>query len=358
MQKKTVLHIIYNLGRGGAETMLVAVLKQLKDYNNVVVTLFDDNHFGNEFVCDKYYCLNLKWVLQLPFAVGRFKKIVHENNVDIVHSHLFWPTILARAGTPKKVALITTIHAFIANSLEYERWYIRLIDKITFKFHKNIIVTVANGALIEYLDILKVKPYKIYALHTFVDIKVFNNSNAVYIKKENLLFKLVTVGALRKQKNHTFFLEAFKHLNNKIFQLDIYGEGELRKELEQEIKEHDLNINLKGEVANIENILNQYDLFVMSSSYEGFSLSVLEAMALKMPLLLSNINSFKEQCENTSLYFDLNNNNDFNNKLLMLSADKYLLHNLGEAALERVINNFTLEQHMQGLRKIYTEALA
>lgn len=354
--KKTILHIIYNLGRGGAETMLVTVVKELTDYNNIIVTLFPQNHFKDELKCDKYYCLNLTSILQLPFTSHRLKIIIKENNVDIVHSHLFWPTILARMGTPKNIPLITTIHAFIATSVEYKNWYIRFLDRITYRFHKNIIITVAKGALDEYFNFLKLKPYKTYALHTFVDVKVFNNSNALP-KKESNVFKLITVGALRKQKNHTYLLKAFKLLDNKKFQLDIYGEGPLRMQMEAIINDNDLNVNLKGEIRDIQHVLNQYDLYVMSSTFEGFSLSVLEAMAMRMPLLLSNIKSFREQCENTTVYFDLDNIKDFTEKLKTMASDKNYLENLGEAAHIRAVNNFTLEQHMQGLRKIYSAVL-
>ncbi len=354
--KKTILHIIYNLGRGGAETMLVTVVKELPDYNNIIVTLFPQNHFKDELKCDKYYCLNLTSILQLPFTAHRLKKIIKENNVDIVHSHLFWPTILARMGTPKNIPLMTTIHAFIATSVEYKNWYIRVLDRITYRFHKNIIITVAKGALDEYFNFLKLKPYKTYALHTFVDVKVFNDSNALP-KKESSVFKLITVGALRKQKNHTYLLKAFKLLDNKKFQLDIYGEGPLRMQMEAIIHDNDLNVNLKGEVRDIQHVLNQYDLYVMSSSFEGFSLSVLEAMAMRMPLLLSNIKSFREQCENTTVYFDLDNIKDFTEKLKTMASDKNYLENLGKAAHIRAVNNFTLEQHMQGLRKIYSAVL-
>lgn len=354
--KKTILHIIYNLGRGGAETMLVTVVKELTDYNNIIVTLFPQNHFKDELKCDKYYCLNLTSILQLPFTSHRLKIIIKENNVDIVHSHLFWPTILARMGTPKNIPLITTIHAFIATSVEYKNWYIRFLDRITYRFHKNIIITVAKGALDEYFNFLKLKPYKTYALHTFVDVKVFNNSNALP-KKESNIFKLITVGALRKQKNHTYLLKAFKLLDNKKFQLDIYGEGPLRMQMEAIINDNDLNVNLKGEIRDIQHVLNQYDLYVMSSTFEGFSLSVLEAMAMRMPLLLSNIKSFREQCENTTVYFDLDNIKDFTEKLKTMASDKNYLENLGKAAHIRAVNNFTLEQHMQGLRKIYSAVL-
>src|SRR4051812_6284329 len=101
MQKKTILHLIYNLGRGGAETMLVTVVKELTDYNNIVVTLFPQNHFKDELKCDPYYRLHLKSVLLLPLAANRLKKIIKENKGDIVHPHLFWPTVLARMATPK-----------------------------------------------------------------------------------------------------------------------------------------------------------------------------------------------------------------------------------------------------------------
>jgi glycosyltransferase involved in cell wall biosynthesis len=353
LNKKTILHIIYNLGRGGAETLLVTVVKELTDYNNIIVTLFPQNHFKDELKCDKYYCLNLKSIFHLPFAAAELKKIIRDNNVDIVHSHLFWPTILARIGTPKTTPLITTIHTSIASSLEYKKWYIGLIDKITYQFHKNIIVTVSKLALHEYFTLLKLKPYKTYVLYTFVDIKIFNSKKKG--KQQDDTFKLVTVGALRQSKNYHYLLEAFKLLNNQKFQLDIYGEGPVRTQLETIINDNDLNVNLKGEVKNIETILSQYDLFVMSSTYEGFSLSVLEAMAMRMPLLLSDIKSFREQCENTAVYFDLDTVKDFTEKLKTLSSDTSLLNKLGEAANERAVNNFTLERHMQGLRKIYSE---
>ena len=74
--KKTILHFIYNLGRGGAEVMMVKVIKELKEYNNIVVTIFPQNHFGNELECDKYFCLNLRSILFFPAAAFQIKKII------------------------------------------------------------------------------------------------------------------------------------------------------------------------------------------------------------------------------------------------------------------------------------------
>ena len=354
--KKTVLHIIDNLGRGGAETMLVIVVKQLSEYNNIIVTLYPENEFGDEVQYDKIFCLNLKSKLFTPVAAVQLRKIIKENNVNIVHSHLFWSSVVARMGVPKKIPLLTTIHAFVASSIEYQPWRMKMIEKLTYKIRKSIIIAVAKGALEEYFNFINVKPHQAYHLYTFVDTAVFNEA-AVAEKKESGTFRIVTVGNLKEQKNHRFLLEAFKELKDENITLDIYGKGPLQNELQQIIDEHQLKVNLKGQVKNIQDEIRQYDLFVMSSLYEGFALSVLEAMALGMPILLSDIVSFKEQCDDTATYYKLNDTHDFTSRLLALKNNQQQLQFLRIACKQRVLENYTLQKHMQQLKTIYSNAL-
>jgi glycosyltransferase involved in cell wall biosynthesis len=357
MKKKKIIHFIFNLGRGGAETMLVRVIKELDEYEHVIVTLFPLNHFGEELKCDRLICLNLGSLFSLPFAVFKFRKVVKSEKPDIVHTHLFWPTVIARASVPKQIPLITTIHAFIASSVEYRHWYIRFLDKLTYKLRKNIIIVVAKGALEEYFSFLNLKPFKAYALYTFVDVDRFDPSQ-VKAKEPSEIFRVVSVGALRTQKDHLFLVRAFEQLKNIPVELHIYGEGDLKDQLQQQIDETGVRVVLKNEVHNIEQVIPRYDLYVMSSSYEGFSLSVLEAMAMGMPLLLSDIPSFREQCMDVATYYSLRDKNDFIGKLLAftkMSGDER--DALGEKARQRAIANFTLPRHITGLRKIYDETM-
>ena len=355
--KKKIVHFIFNLSRGGAETMMVRVIKELPEYEHVVFTLFPGNNFGEELQCKKWICLNIKSVFTLPLAFFKFSKLVKAENPDLVHTHLFWPTLVARLSLPKKIPLITTIHAFIATSGEYKHWYIRFLDKLSYKFRKSIIIVVAKGALEEYFSFLHLKPYKAYALYTFVDIERFN-VDRLTAEKNNDTFKLVAVGALRLQKNYPYIINAMALIKDKNIELDIYGAGNLQAELQQQINSTGAKVFLKGEVNNIEAIIPQYELFVMSSTYEGFSLGVLEAMAMRMPLLLSNIASFKEQCVDNAWYFSLADVQDAASQIASLSvADKDLLLEKAEAGRQWAINNFTLPHHISGLRKIYDEAL-
>ena len=354
--KKTILHFIYDLGRGGAETMLVRVLKELPEYNNIVVTLYEDNHFKSELECTKYICLNQRSLLHFPLTAIKLRKVIKQHKVDIVHTHLFWPTLIARMGVPKKVPLITTIHAFIATSVEYKKWFIRLLDKNSYRLRKSIIIGVARGATKEYFSFLNIKPYKAYALYTFVDTALFNIQHDIPTENKTT-FRLISIGALRVQKNHKYLVEAFKLLKEEKIELHIFGMGPLQQKLQKTIDETGVKVILKGQVENMNEILPRYDLFVMSSTFEGFSLGVLETMAVKVPMLLSDIVSFREQCEDTAMYFNLENVNDFASKVKVLAANKELCLQMSEHAYKRVISNFTLQHHIDQLRRIYIETL-
>ncbi len=355
--KKTILHIIDYLGRGGAEVMLVKVLKELTEYRNIVVTLNPQNHFGDEFTCDEYHCLNMGSFAKFPIAALRLRRLIKKYKIDIVHSHLYSATLVARLATPQKIPLITTIHTNVSTN-DYNKWYLKMLENIGYKMHKSIIVGVSSGVLDQYFRYFKHKPYQKYLLYTFVDMKEIETPAlpvSAPVNKE--IFTLVAIGALRYPKNQQYLIRALELLKEQNFELHIYGIGVLQKELEQMVGETGVRVILKGEVKNAAGLLPYYDLYVMSSEFEGFSLSVLEAMAMQIPMLLSDIPSFREQCADTALFFDLKDTGDFVIKLKQLAADRTLQKELALAAKQRVINNFTLAHHMKGLRKIYSDTL-
>ena len=353
--KKTIIHFIYDLGRGGAETMLVEVVKELKEYRNIIVTHTNKNHFGPELQCDQLICLNQETVFDVPRTVFKLRRIIKKERPSFVHSHLPWPTMIARIAVPQKIPLITTIHNSVATSRDYKRWYVRFLDKLTYSWRKSTIIAVSQVSYNDYFSILKLKSYKSYVLHTFVNINRFQRCSKP--KEARSKFRVVAVGSLSFQKNFSYLVDAFSQLNKTEIELHIYGKGDQQQKLQQKINETGANVILKGQVNNIQEIIEDYNLFVMSSLFEGFSLSVLEAMAMKVPLLLSDIRSFREQCKDCAVYFDLDNVDDFIKKLNCLIEDKNMRYLNAEEGYKRVIDNFTFEHHIAGLRKIYSEVL-
>lgn len=355
--KKTILHFIYRLGRGGAETMLVRVVQELPEYNNIIVEMYGDNAFGKELLCDKYISMNLRSTFLLPLAIKKLRRIIIEHNVDMVHTHLFWPTAIARIATPTKIPLVTTIHTSVSAALDYKLWRIRVIDRITYRLRKSIIIGVSKTALKDYFTFLNLKPSRSYLLNTFVDVNRFDVQNLKRIDNAGK-FLIVSVGALRAGKNYEYLVKAFEQLNFTNVELHIYGAGPLGEKLMQMIEKSKVPVILKGEVSNINELLPLYDLYISASAFEGFSLAILEAMAMKLPLLLSDIPSFREQCEETALYFSLNNKNDFIDKLIAFMNEPGMRNDISQKGHERVLRYFTLPDHVTELRRIYKQTFS
>ncbi|MBN8835547.1 MAG: hypothetical protein ABS68_00465 [Niastella sp. SCN 39-18] len=354
MKKKKILHIIYNLGRGGAETMLVGVLKKLGQYHNIVVTISDVNDFKEELVCDQHISFSGNSLTQLPAMVSKLKKIIRDQKPHLVHSHLPYSNFVARLATPASIPLVTTIHTAISAAVDYKKWIIRFLDRFTYRFRKSTIIAVSQQALRDYFSVLHVKPGKAFVIYTFID-----SSQFIFTKGpiEMDPIRIICIGSMRKNKNFEYLIQAFTLIRDKNIQLDIYGYGPAFEYYQNLINEAKVNIHLKGLVKNIHELIGSYHIFAMPSKFEGFSLSVLEAMASGRPLLLSDIPSFREQCEDCAVYFDLQNPGDFIMKLNALLANPENMKLLGEKGYYRAMNNFTIEHHVKLLTGLYEEEM-
>ena len=170
----------------------------------------------------------------------------------------------------------------------------------------------------------------------------------------NGTFRMVAVGNLKKQKNYSYLVEAFKKMPKNIY-LDVYGAGDQENELRSEIEKHHLNINLCGVRKDIQYVLPQYDAFIMSSKFEGQPISLLEAMASGMPAVLSDIPVLREVTNNKAIFFDLDNTDDLVKKLTSIANHEVDLDEYAKANFERVRKIASRDNYMTMLKKIYLE---
>lgn len=114
--------------------------------------------------------------------------------------------------------------------------------------------------------------------------------------------RIVTAGRLTHQKNHRMLIKAFSHVHDKHpeYCLDIYGEGELRADLEKLIQDVGLSdcVSLKGAVSDLHEQIKTSEIFVLSSDYEGLSNAFLEAMMMGLPVIATNCAGCDEVIEN------------------------------------------------------------
>jgi glycosyltransferase involved in cell wall biosynthesis len=354
--KPTVIHIIHNLGRGGAETMLVESLDELRQYHNVVVVLTPNNHFGEIPGADAIHCVRMNRIWQIPGAILRFRRLFQRYSVALVHSHLLWPTVVARLGTPRSIPLVSTVHAFVKSSVEYQRYYLRMIERCSYRFRSSAILAVAEGARKEYFELLGLTPRNSKTVYTFVDPRKFQPAPAM--RSATTPFRLISVGALRTQKNYRWLVDLLAHWDGPPLQVDIYGGGLLYDSLQAQIEATQAPIRLCGEVTDIPARLHQYDGMVMCSLYEGFSLGVLEAMASGLPLLLSDIPSFREQAAGTATYFPLHDKPLAKYQFIQFIQGHEQRAEQRQQALERVLAQFTLKRYHQEIDQCYQQLMA
>src|SRR5579875_2190926 len=105
VMKKKIIHIIDDLGRGGAETMLVDLLKDLsEEYEITLVTLRPTLEFDkSEIICAECITLNFYGIKDLPGTISKLKKIIYLIKPDFVRCQLYWSTIVGRLACPKNI---------------------------------------------------------------------------------------------------------------------------------------------------------------------------------------------------------------------------------------------------------------
>lgn len=105
--------------------------------------------------------------------------------------------------------------------------------------------------------------------------------------------KIVSVGRLCKEKNHKMLINAFYKLykNHKEARLEIYGDGVLKDELQLQINDLELenNVKLMGKVDDVMSRIADSCIFCLSSNYEGLSNALLEAIALGIPCISTDV---------------------------------------------------------------------
>lgn len=101
--------------------------------------------------------------------------------------------------------------------------------------------------------------------------------------------RAVAAGRLVYQKGFDRLVAAWAEAHQQFpdWQLDIYGDGPLREELQRQINDLGLTgvVHLKGNHANLAELYSHYSLFALTSHYEGFGLVLVEAAACGLPLV-------------------------------------------------------------------------
>lgn len=141
----------------------------------------------------------------------------------------------------------------------------------------------------------------------------------------------------------------------------IYGDGEQKKQLEELIEQHSLNdtVFLKGKIPNtqVPKALQKFDIFCAMSEKESFGVAVVEAMAMKVPVVVSDAEGFKEVVADgeTGFIFPKGDVEEMAEKLHKLIEDKKLRKSMGIAGRKRVEELYDWNKNVDIMEQLYKQ---
>ncbi|MCY4523543.1 MAG: glycosyltransferase [Halobacteriovoraceae bacterium] len=370
-----ILFITARADVGGGPQHLLDLLYSFKDENIIpYVASPDEEPYAKHF---KKLAFKYIKIPKRKFTLGTFWRIfkfLRSENIHLIHSHGRGAGMYSRLLTLSglgwffKFNIIHTFHgAHKENSLMGRIKF--MIDWLLAPFsHKYICVS--NSEKEKILKFRFAGPKKISVINLGVDVQnIKNQSQKTSLSEAKEKFGIRTkksiVGYLSRlsyQKGIDILLLFIarwkKQVNDLPFHLYVAGEGEKRDSLtvltnELDIKE---DVTFLGLVKEPTQFLNCLDLYVSSSRGEGLPYSILEAMTLSIPCLLSDVTGHQNfKSDKAAEFFSIDDYEDFKTKATKLLETPSRMDHLKKAGLSTILNHYTINHMSHKTLALYDE---
>lgn len=320
-----ILHVITSLRIGGAEKLMVDLLPRLRDLGNEVeLAVFDGVH--TQFLEQlketdiKIHIFGVNRSVYSPIHLIKLHS--YFRNFDIIHTHNTSPQLFAAIDSIGKETFLCTTEHNTSNrrrTIKGLKW----ADKWMYSRYQKIIC-ISDQAETNLRKYLNSDSSKITTIYNGVNLETFLNSKPDYSLKRNKDKTIITmVAAFRPQKDHQTLFKALKLLPDN-YELWLVGDGEIRKEVEQiceqeGVKERTVFWGLRKDVPTI---LKTSDIVVMSSHYEGLSLSNVEGMSCGRPFIASDVDGLREVVKGHGVLFPHEDYQQLAKEIIRLTEDK------------------------------------
>ena len=376
--KKKILFVIDILRGGGAEKVLVDVVKNLnkEKFNITVLSVFDGGKYVEEvkkyakyeYIFPEYISNNyfFKLINSFKYRLDKFilrrlsPKFLYKNYIkeeyDYEVSFLegYSSTIVSGSNNlnSKKIAWI---HIDLITN-DWSKDYFKYQNELDMYSKFDKIVCVSN-------DVKKAFEKKFNIKNTIVKYNPVDENLVENLARNDVdihidgKFIVTTIGRLEPQKSYDRLLIVHKKLIELgyNYELWIIGEGSEKEKLENYILENNLknSVKLLGFKKNPYKYLAKSNLFVCSSLSEGFSTVATEATILGIPIVTTNCSGMEELLGNSEYGIITENSIDgLYNGLLKILKDKSLYNHYLSKAKERS-TYFQLKNRIDEIEKLF-----
>jgi glycosyltransferase involved in cell wall biosynthesis len=319
--------ICASLSRGGAERVTVHLAKYMKK-RGIDVYIITASIGNNEYsVPDGIERINLtnssNKLAGYFIQIKNLNKVIKDKNIDTVLIMGVSTCIYAIPGT-----INTDAKVIVSERNDPVHFDGKRIVKILSRY----LMKKADGFVFQTDDAKKFYDKELKGTKTVIPNPLFvDELPEPYVGEREKV--IVNVGRLVSQKNQKMLINAFSEIANEIeeYKLVIYGEGNLRKELENQILQLKMKdrILLSGNVVDLYERIKKASVFVLSSDFEGMPNALIEAMAIGLPCISTDCpcggpKSLIKNGEN-GLLFEVGNKNQ------LINAIEYMINNPDKA---------------------------
>jgi glycosyltransferase involved in cell wall biosynthesis len=360
----TILHVINSFEVGGAETLLRNIIENWSDgrYELIAVSLIGKNSvLKGAFNPERFIDLSQDGKID-PLCFFRLIALMNQRNVRIVHTHDAQSGILARlcAAICGIRSIITTRHnpdLIGSHPILYriENAYLRNAKKVI-----AISASVKDRLVGQY----GIPSNNIDIVYNSIDLDFYRSMTGGNDKRQSRI-GICTVARLTEQKGVDILIRAFAEVVKKHPDavLDIAGDGPERKSL-QKLSE-DLNIIDRvcflgsQNAEQVKDTLKNNGIFVLASRWEGFGISLIEAMAMGMTVIGSAVDGIKEIIEHNvnGLLFERENVQALAFQLLSVIEKPGMNVEQGIMARQTVEQRYDIRVYCKRLSEIYSEVI-
>lgn len=354
-----ILQVITSLQTGGAEKIVVDLSLKLKSRGHEVdvvafaggpsifkQTLTDGGCGVIEFSqTESVY--NFKHVKRLK------KLMVH---YDIVHTHNTSPQLFAAMvkGTCK-AKLVTTEHS--TNNRRRSMWGYGFVDRWMYSRYDKIVCIsdIAKEKLLEHIG--SKYQQEVLTINNGVDVQRFYIADEAPDLRLPDCFVTVMVAGFREAKDQDTLIRAIASLPNQ-YQLWLVGDGVRRGDLEAVIASEGVahRVKLLGIRSDVPQVLKVADVVVMSSHWEGLSLSNIEGMSSGRPFVASDVDGLREVTKGYGVLFPHEDAEALANIIRKLHDDKAYYDEVAEKCHQRAMM-FDIDKMVDGYEAVYQELM-
>lgn len=298
-----ILHVLGRLDRGGAETMVMNLYRQV-DRDQIqfdfILHTTDECSYSEEVLAlgGRIYAVPAYTLAAAGQYRSAWKKFFGEHpEYQILHSHIR-STASLYLPIAKKYGMTTIVHSHNTSSGKGIKAVVKSVLQYPLRFQADYLFACSKAAGEWLFGKRACESGRFVLLPNAIDISRFVFQEKTRKKARESMgvsgecLVIGHVGRLEEQKNHAFLLKIFREIHKRVPDsiLLLVGEGNLKTEIEKQVTAEKLQdaVRLLGNREDVNELLQGMDVLVFPSLYEGLPVTLVEAQAAGLPVVMSD----------------------------------------------------------------------